>query len=51
MISDTEVEVLISNYLAGALGIVVEDFRDGIWRLKSDPLTGQRRTYKPRHWI
>ena len=51
MILDAEVEVLISDYLAGALGIVVEDFRDGIWRLKSDPLTGQRRTYKPRHWI
>jgi hypothetical protein len=51
MISDTEVEVLISDYLAGALGIVVEDFRDGIWRLKSDPLTGQRRTYKPQLWI
>jgi hypothetical protein len=51
VISDTEIEVLISDYLAGALGIVVEDFRDGIWRLKSDPPTRQRRTYKPQHWI
>jgi hypothetical protein len=51
VILDAEVEVLIRDYLAGALGIVVEDFRDGIWRLKSDPLTGQRRTYKPQHWI
>jgi len=41
VISDTEVEVLISDYLAGALGIVVEDFRDGIWRLKSDPRPGR----------
>jgi hypothetical protein len=30
VILDAEVEVLISDYLAGALGIVVEDFRDGI---------------------
>ena len=47
VVSDMEVEVLISDYLAGALGIVVEDFRDGIWRLKSDPPTRQRGTYKP----
>ncbi len=37
VISDTEVEIPISDYLAGSLEIIVEDFKDGIWRLKTDP--------------
>jgi len=36
VITGYESEVLISDYLAGELGIVVEDFREGIWRLRSD---------------
>ena len=51
LVSDTEVEVLISDYLAGELGIVVEDFRQGLWRLRSDPPSKLRRSYPPQRWV
>jgi len=51
LISDTEVEVLISDYLAGELGIVAEDFRYGYWRLRSDPVEKRRRSYEPQRWL
>ncbi len=51
LISDTEFEVLISDYLAGELGIVAEDFRYGLWRLKNDPPNKVRRSYPPQRWI
>ncbi len=47
LISDVEREILISDYLAGELGIVAEDFRVGLWRLKSDPSGRVRRSYGP----
>ncbi|RLE77372.1 MAG: hypothetical protein DRJ56_02475 [Thermoprotei archaeon] len=47
LISDVEREILISDYLAGELGIVAEDFRVGLWRLKSDPGERVRRSYEP----
>jgi hypothetical protein len=51
LISDTEVEVLISDYLAGELGIVAEDFRRGFWRLYSDPVDKRRCSYPPQRWV
>mgnify|MGYP001773257820 CR=1 FL=1 len=51
VISDTEAEVLISDYLAGELGIIVEDFRKGIWRLSSDPPDKKRSSYPKQLWI
>ncbi len=51
LISDTEYEVLISDYLAGELGIVVNDFRYGLWRLKSDSPNTVRRSYPPQRWL
>jgi hypothetical protein len=50
VIVEGEREVLISDYLAGMLGIVVEDFREGIWRLRSDPPSVRRRSYSPQYW-
>mgnify|MGYP000462782041 CR=1 FL=1 len=47
LISDLEREVLISDYLAGELGIIAEDFRIGLWRLKNDPKGKVRKSYKP----
>jgi len=50
VISEVEREVLISDYLAGLLGIAVEDFREGLWRLRSDGSNRVRRSYKPQYW-
>ncbi|WP_243668595.1 hypothetical protein [Vulcanisaeta sp. JCM 16161] len=50
VISDVEREVLISDYLTGSLGIIVEDFRNGIWRISGDPNGKARRSYKPQYW-
>jgi len=47
LISNLEREVLISDYLAGELGIIAEDFRIGLWRLKNDPKGKVRKSYKP----
>jgi hypothetical protein len=51
LISDTEVEALISDYLAGELGIIAEDFRRGFWRLNNDPGSRRRTSYPPQRWI
>ena len=50
VISEFEDEVLISDYLAGELGIAVEDFRRGIWRFRDEPLNKLRKPEKPQHW-
>ena len=50
VISEYEREVLISDYLAGELGIIVEDFKEGVWRLKTDPPDLKRRTHGPQYW-
>lgn len=47
LISDVEREVLISDYLAGELGIIAEDFKIGLWRLRGDPEGRVRESYKP----
>jgi len=44
VISTIEDEVLISDKLAGKLGIVVYDFAEGIWRLKTDPEDVRRKS-------
>jgi hypothetical protein len=51
LISDTEFEVLMSDYLAGELGIIAEDFKEGLWRLRSDPLDRMRKSHKQQIWI
>ena len=51
VISDLEVEVLISDYLAGELEIVAEDFRRDIWRLRADPSNKLRESYQAQRWI
>jgi len=50
LISDTEFEVLISDYLAGELGIIAEDFKQGLWRLRNDPKEKLRQSYPPQRW-
>jgi len=51
VISDVEVEVLISDYLAGELGLIGEDFRHGVWRLRTDQPGKQRSSYPPQKWV
>ncbi len=43
-------EVLISDYLASLLGIVLLDFKKGFWRLSDDPADKVRTSYEPREW-
>lgn len=51
LISDIEAEVLISNYLAGELGIIAEDFKRGLWRLRSDKEGVIRGSHSPQLWV
>ena len=46
----TRGEVLISDKLAGALGIVIFDLAEGIWKLRTDPPDEERRSVPPRYW-
>ncbi len=50
VISNIEEEVLISDYLAGELEIIVEDLKNGVWRLKVDSPEERRRIYSPQYW-
>lgn len=50
VISPIEREVLISDKLGGALGIMIEDLAVGIWRHKSDPPERKRSSYPPQYW-
>jgi len=50
IISETEGEVLISNYLAGLLGTVIGDCRERLWWLRSDGNDKIGRSYEPQHW-
>jgi hypothetical protein len=50
VISPFEEEVLISDKLAGKLGIVVYDFAEGIWRLQTDPEAVRRRSEERETW-
>jgi len=37
-------EVALSDYVAGELGIVLLDFKEGLWRLRDDPSDKVRRS-------
>ncbi|MGC9104422.1 MAG: hypothetical protein ACP5JF_06500 [Candidatus Methanodesulfokora sp.] len=37
-------EIVISDYVAGALGIMLLDFKRGFWRLSDDPQDVIRRS-------
>jgi hypothetical protein len=50
VISTIEDEVLISDKLAGRLGVVVYDFAEGIWRLNTDPEGVRRRSVEREIW-
>jgi len=50
VISTIEDEVLISDKLAGRLGVVVYDFAEGIWRLNTDPERVRRRSVEREIW-
>jgi hypothetical protein len=50
VVSPFEEEILISDKLAGRLGIVVYDFAEGIWRLRTDPETVRRRSEEREAW-
>lgn len=50
VISFLEREVLISDKLGGALGIVIEDLAEGIWRHREDGYETKRQTYPPQYW-
>jgi len=50
LISDIEHEVLIGDKLGGALGLILEDLAEGIWRLKTDPPTRARKSHPPQYW-
>ncbi|KPV62744.1 MAG: hypothetical protein AOA65_1639 [Candidatus Bathyarchaeota archaeon BA1] len=50
MISEHEREVLISDHLTSALKTSVEDFAEGLWRFRDEPLTKLRKREKPQHW-
>jgi len=50
VVSEYEREVLISDYLASELKIAVEDFREGLWRFRDEPLDMVRKSEKPQYW-
>ena len=50
VISTIENEVLIGDKLAGKLGIIVYDFAEGIWRLKSDLENIRRKSERRQIW-
>ncbi|MEM2921976.1 MAG: hypothetical protein QXF26_06640 [Candidatus Bathyarchaeia archaeon] len=50
VISEIEEEVLISDKLAGKLGIVLEDIGEGLYALREDPERKLRKSYPPQYW-
>lgn len=50
MVSEHEKEVLLSDRVTGLLGIAVEDFGEGLWRFRDEPLTRVRISEKPQYW-
>jgi len=50
LMSFEEREVLLSDYLTSALSIAVEDFKEGLWRFRDEPLSRLRRSSLPRLW-
>ena len=50
LVSTIEREVLISDKLASALKIVLEDPGEGLWRLRTDPPDRLRRSEELQEW-
>ncbi|MBI4700141.1 MAG: hypothetical protein HY744_03065 [Deltaproteobacteria bacterium] len=50
VLSTTDDEVLVSDFLGGALGLVLVDIRTGIWRFSDDAGDVCRRTEAPQRW-
>lgn len=50
LISDREDEALISDYLASLLKIVIEDAKEGLWRLRNETPEEVRSSSKPHYW-
>ena len=50
VISDVEREVLISDYLEVPWVSLFRIFKNGIWRISTDPNGRVRRSYKPQYW-
>lgn len=51
VVSHTEVEILISDKLAGELRMVIEDPGEGIWRFKDDSSDKKRTSEAPNYWL
>ena len=49
-ISELEDEVLLSDKLISALGIVIEDAGEGFWRFRAEPVERLRRSPSPELW-
>ncbi len=49
-VSEAEREVLISDKLAGVLGIQLLDIGAGVWRYVGDPPGRARRSVEPEYW-
>lgn len=50
IISPIEEEVLINDKLGGALGIVILDIAEGLWRFKDEGEDVVRKSYSPQYW-
>ena len=51
VISNVELEALINDKLAGALGMVILNPATGEWRFRDDGASVIRRTEPPRYWF
>jgi len=51
VISHTEVEILISDKLAGKMQIVIEDPGEGIWRFRDDSPERKRVSQAAERWV
>lgn len=49
-ISELEDEVLLSDKLISALGLVIEDAGEGLWRFRSEPTDRLRESPPPELW-
>jgi hypothetical protein len=50
LISDREDEALISDFLASLLKIVIEDAKEGLWRLRDEKPEEVRLSSEPHYW-
>ena len=50
LINPADDEILISDALAGALGLILLDTERGIWRFRDDPPNRERPSEAPSSW-